>query len=278
MRRAGSGRGSGRHSKGWFEGMPASGNPGKGSGNMGVGSTGGKPERKWRQPSGLQRKTQDYVFPESPHWGNPEARKGRAQLPPLSFRLLPSMTLDLPDLRGILGRRERHRDCLPPRGSRGRSSRGAPRGKGRGIDRPSEGQTPRWSARNVDTPRTGRDRHYLARDKTSHTGGRKRGFAAGTECRDTADPWQARDVRRSTETTPLDLTVPSTTPTEGDWGVGTRSTPSPGQGSGSSLKGRKGRGPSLESPHTSEPEESDVLEVDPDSTYAAEFFQELKMD
>ena len=129
----------------------------------------------------------------------------------------------------------------------------------------------RWSARSVDTPRTGRDKRYRVQDKTSHTGGRKRGFAAGTECRDTADPWQARDGRKSIQPTPLDLTIPLKASPEEDWGVGTRSTPSPGPGT-------KRRGPSLESPHTSEPEESDVLEVDPDSTYATEFFQELKMD
>ena len=232
-----------------------------------------KPERKWRQPSGLKRKTQGYVFPENPRRGDPETRKEWLGLPtgPRWFQLPPSMTLDLPDLRRILERRERHKGCLPPRGSRGRSSRGAPRGKGRGIDRPTGGQTHRWSARNAGTPRTGRDKHCQAQGKASHTEDRRRGSAAGTECRDTADPWQARDGRKSIQPTPLDLTIPPKTSPEEDWGVGTRSTPSPGPRT-------RRRSLSLESLHTSEPEESDVLEVDPDSTYATEFFQELKMD
>ena len=40
-----------------------------------------KPERRWRQPSGLQRKTQGYVFPANPRRGGPGAGKEWRGLP-----------------------------------------------------------------------------------------------------------------------------------------------------------------------------------------------------
>ena len=232
-----------------------------------------KPERRWRQPSGLQRKTQGYVFPANPRRGGPGAGKEWRGLPtkPRWFWLAPSMTLDLHDLRRILERRGRHKGSIPPRGSWGRLSRGAPRGRGRGTDRPARGQTHQWSAHNADTPKTGRDKHCQVQDKASRIEDKRRGSAAETECRGTADPWPARDGRKSIQPTPLDLTIPLKASPAGDWGVGTRSTPSPNPET-------RRKGSPLENPHMSEPEESDVLNVDPDSTYVTEFFQELKMD
>ena len=205
-------------------------------------------------------------------------KEGRAQQPSLRFRILPSTTLDLQDLRRTLKERGSWRGYLCPRDFQGQPPQGVPRAEGWGIDRPSEDQTPLWRARNADTLKADKDKRSPVPGMASHTVNMKRGLADEPECTGSTDPWQARGAHKNNETRPLDPTAYSIVSTERECGVPPRAAPSPRPEIGPAFEDCGKNDPSLGTPQEDDPEGADVLEVDPSSTYAFEFFQDLKME